>query len=133
MGQLANVVARIGADYVVPVVGFYLGTKNPYYEQRKHSLDVLVRDCERLYIEFQAATGTTGSTAKPATKSEVMLVKEDGSIARRLDEYPVGDFLEIARQAAKDYGRMIASVQPKHIVVRQGEQRRTFTLQEVLA
>lgn len=130
-GQLANVVSRVGAPNAVAVVTFYLGSSNQFYAKVKHSLDYLVRDCERLYMDLQAAAG--GAAVKPPTKSEVHLVREDGQISRRLQDYPIGDAEAIAKKALADYGRMVANLKPKYIDVIIGAARKRFTVDELRA
>ena len=130
-GQLANVVGRVGAANVVAVVDWYIGHRDIFYSKTKHSIDLLVRDCEKLFLELQAATGA--QVAKPPTHANVALLKPDGEIARNLQRYPIGDFEVIARQALRDYARMIASLGPKYIVVHQGDQRRQFSIEELRA
>ncbi len=128
-GQLANVVARVGAEHVVPVVEFYLGSSNPFYARVQHKLDFLVRDCEQLYLQMQRAAGA----ALPAgAKAEAGLEWEDGR-RRKLEDYPVGDAEAIAKEVLRSYSRMGALKSAKNIYVRQGAEQRIFAIRELAA
>jgi hypothetical protein len=127
-GQLANVVSRVGAESVVPVIEYYLGSANTFYAKVKHSLDYLVRDCERIYLDLQQASG---GSAKPATHADVYLVKDDSAKPRRLQDYPVGDPKLIASQAVKDYGGMIQKTSPRYVDVILAGARSRFSIEEL--
>lgn len=126
-GQLANVVARVGGDNVLAVVGWYLGSRNKFYGQVKHSLDYLVRDCEKLFLELQAATGG----GPPPSIAHVALLADDGSVKKRLGDVGAGDAEGIARAILHEYSGLIRNLQPKYISVVQGAERRRYSLEEL--
>lgn len=130
-GKLSRVVALVGQADAPGVVGFYLGSGNPFYKQTQHKLDFLVRDAAQLCMQMQqAAGGITGEQAP--TKSHVILLAGDGAVRRDLGrDFPIGEPLEIARQVAREYGRMIASLKPAYVMVRQGAVSARFTPQEI--
>lgn len=127
-GQLSNLVARVGADNAVAVVGWYLG-QGGFYAQRKHPLDLLVKDCEQLYMGLQAAMGSAAPL--PPTHARVALLAEDGKVMRELDQQPAGDMEAIAKKARQEYAGMIARLSPKYVAVRQGSERRQFSVEEL--
>ena len=53
--QIAQLVARLGADEAPGVVRSYLASRNGLYVASKHCTDLLLRDCEKLRTEW--ATG----------------------------------------------------------------------------
>lgn len=126
-GQLANLVARVGGDNASAVVGYYLGCQNPFYAKVKHKLDYLVRDCEQLYMALQAATGG----APAASTAHVALLAHDGTVKRRLDDYPAGDPEAIARRALREYSTLIRNLEPKYVSVVQGANRNRYSLEEL--
>jgi hypothetical protein len=128
-GQLSQVVGRIGAEPTAAVIGFYLTHRDPFYGKVKHALGYLVRDCERLWMEFQVATGDRGA-AKPATVARVELLYENGSSRTLEDEQP-GQSETIARQSIRKYARMVANTRPKNVRVTQGASSATFTIAEL--
>jgi len=128
-GQLANLVARVGAEHAVAVVQHYLGHAEPFYARTKHSLDFLIRDAEKLWVELQAAT--TASRPQPPTTARVALLDAAGSVIRELDQVPAGNMVEIAKTAARSYAKMIAGVKPKYLGVRQGNERQRFSLEDL--
>lgn len=130
-GQLANVVGRVGRDNAVAVVQFYLGHQDPFYGRVKHSLDYLVRDCEKFFLELQARTGST--TLKPPTQARVALLAEDGRVMRELDPVPAGNMEDIARAAKRTWSQMIARLHPKYLAVRQGTERQQYSIEELAA
>ncbi len=130
-GKLARVVALVGKENAPGVVGYYLGSADPWYKRTQHKLDFLVRDAAQLCMQMQQAAGTVAGEP-PATTSRVMLVAADGKIQRDLGaEFPIGDPLQIAREAARQYGRMVINLKPAYLVVRQGAKSSRFTTQEL--
>lgn len=127
-GQLANVVARVGAEHVVDVVRAYLASQNPFYAKVKHKLDYLVRDCEQIYLELQAVK----PGARPPTHARVALLKADGTLIRELEQYPAGNMEDIAKRAAKEYAAAIARLEPRYVSVVQGTDRRRFSPSELV-
>jgi hypothetical protein len=61
-GQLAHLVARLGADEAPAVARHYVGSQNGLYVAAMHPTDLLVRDAERLRTEW--ATGRTVTRTK---------------------------------------------------------------------
>lgn len=131
-GMLSQLVARVGAANAVPVIQFYLGSGNPFYGKVKHALKYLVTDCERLLLDLQSASG---GAPVPPKHAEVYLLKADGEVARRLQDTPVGEPLEIAKAARKGYSMMIAKMftTPKYLEVRLGAERSRFSIEELPA
>ena len=130
-GQLAQVVGRVGAEAAVQVVTAYLGHQEPFYAKTKHSLDFLVRDCEKIWLELQASK--TASQPKAPTHARVALLRADGTVIKELDESPAGNMESIAKAAASRYAHMIANFKPKYLGVRQGAERRRFSIEELRA
>ena len=128
-GQLAQVVGRVGAEAAVQVVTAYLGHQDGFYAKTKHSLDFLVRDCEKIWLELQAAK--TASQPKAPTHARVALLRADGTVIKELDESPAGNMETIAKAAASRYAHMIANFKPKYLGVRQGSERRRFSIEEL--
>lgn len=54
-GQLAQIVARLGATEAPEVAAFFLGHKNLLYVRAMHPVNLLLRDAEKLRTEW--ATG----------------------------------------------------------------------------
>lgn len=129
-GQLANVVARVGADPALAVTRFYVGSSDLWYGKVRHSLDYLVRDCERIWLDVQVATG---SAKTPPKKALARLLGADGEVKRDLGERELADAETVARGVLKDYSRMVVSLQPKYVEVRLGAERRTFAVSELMA
>jgi len=61
-GQLAQLVARLGAQEAPQVAGWYLSHRNQFYTSCGHSVGILLRDCEKLRTEW--ATGRQGTHAQ---------------------------------------------------------------------
>ena len=62
-GQIANFVSRIPSEEAPDVATFYLGHKNPLYLNAAHAVNLLVRDAEKLRMEW-----ATGQQIMPAEK-----------------------------------------------------------------
>lgn len=130
-GQLGNVVARIGAEPAVAVVKFYVASRDPWYSKVRHSLDFLVRDCERMWLDVQVLSGGAKVPPKTATAA---LIRGDGEVARELGDRPLADAETVARAVMKEYGGLISRLQTvKYVGVRIGSERRTFALEELRA
>lgn len=127
-GQLANVVGRVGRENVVALVNYYLGHQDPFYGRTKHSLDYLVRDCEKFWLELQAS-GAAESRAP--THARVALLAADGRVQRDLGEVPAGELLAVAKATALSYAGMIDRLHVKYVAVRQGADRRQFSVEEL--
>lgn len=129
-GQLANVVGRVGRDLVVAVVNHYLAHQDPFYARTKHSLDYLVRDCEKFSLEAQAAGA---GVPRAPTHAKVALLGADGLVKRDLGEVPAGVMFEVARSTYRSYSQMASKMGIKSVAVRQGQERRIFTIEELSA
>lgn len=127
-GQLAQLVARVGAEAAPAVVDFYLASSNPWYIKVRHKLDFLLRDAEQIFMDMQAS-GPAG--APPPTHARVALLASDGKVLRELDRAPAGDMEAIAKKARQDYSNMIARLNPKYVAVRQGSERRQYSIEEL--
>lgn len=130
-GKLAQVVKKLGAEVAPRVLAFYLRHPEPFYKLRRHPLELLVRDADKLWIELQQTTGE-GADRAPPTKAVVHLEYADGK-RRQLDDFPVADHLAVARKVATDYAMMIGKSNPSRIAVQVGSERRTFSIDEVRA
>lgn len=64
MGQLSQLLARLGAEEAPQVATFYVGRDTPYYRQTMHSVDAMLRDAEKLRTEWL----TAGSGIKPRSE-----------------------------------------------------------------
>lgn len=64
MGQLSQLLARLGAEEAPQVATFYVGRDTPYYRQNMHSVDALLRDAEKLRTEWM----TAGAGIKPPSE-----------------------------------------------------------------
>lgn len=128
-GQLANVIGRVGAEAAVKIATYYLAAPETFYAKTNHSLDYLVRDCEKLWMDLQRQAGQ-GNTVTAPTCSKVSLILADGK-PLELQEYPLGNPLDTARKAARDYAMMIGMRRPKYIAVQQGGQRQRYTIEEL--
>jgi hypothetical protein len=53
MGQLSNLIGRVGRDDAVALIRFYFTQKNNFYSTVKHSLDVLLKDSNKLLITMK--------------------------------------------------------------------------------
>lgn len=130
-GQLANVVGRVGRELVVAVVNWYLAHQDPFYARTKHSLDYLVRDCEKFSLEVQAASGAAAPRAP--TIAKVALLGPDGIVKLELGEFPAGVLFNVARDAYKGYQQRAARMGAKSVAIRQGTERRVYTIEELTA
>jgi hypothetical protein len=128
-GILANVVSRVGAERVEDVVNAYLASQNPWYPKVRHKLEFLVRDCEQVLMDLQAAAA--GAPAAAPTTARVALLAEDGRVIRELDKQPAGDMLAIAKKAITEYGGMAARTNARYVGVRQGAERRQYSVEEL--
>lgn len=124
-GILANVVSRVGGPQAPEVVRAYFASQNPFYAKVKHKLEFLVRDCEQLLMDTKAGGG------EAPTKAKVYLLAGDGTIKRDLGEVPAGDLLAIAKKAAQEYASLIARLEPRYVGVRQGAERRQFSMSDL--
>lgn len=64
-GQLAHIVGKLGAEAALRVVNAYVADDNPFYVKVRHPLNVLVKDCDRIWIDLQAASAGAPIGTKP--------------------------------------------------------------------
>lgn len=69
MGQLAQLVKRIGAEEAPQVAAFYLRSNNGWYVTAGHSVGMLLRDAEKLRTEWFTGRQTTQAAARQADKT----------------------------------------------------------------
>ncbi len=69
-GQLAQFVARIGAEEAPAVAAFYLTHKNGLYINAMHPVDLLLRDAEKLRTEWATGRQVTRTQALQADKTQ---------------------------------------------------------------
>lgn len=62
-GQLAQLIARIGAAEAPDVAAWYVGSRNSFYVQSGHSVGILLRDCEKLRTEWATGRQVTQTQA----------------------------------------------------------------------
>lgn len=62
-GQLAQLVARIGAAEAPDVAAWFLSSRNSFYVQSGHSVGILLRDCEKLRTEWATGRQVTQTQA----------------------------------------------------------------------
>lgn len=127
-GQLANLVARVGAEQAPALVSYYLSRTDAWLVKRKHGLEFLCKEAERWCLDMQAAVG--GNQEGPVTVARTALVYEDDK-ALELKEYPAGEPEQIARLVLHDWRTKIANTKPRYISVRQGRKVTRFSLTEL--
>lgn len=66
-GQLAQLLSRLGEEEAVAVASWFIGHNDRWYVGKMHSVDCLLRDCEKLRTEW--ATGRT-MTQRQATDAD---------------------------------------------------------------
>lgn len=69
-GQIAQLVARLGADEAPQVARFYLGHNDAYYVRKAHSIDCLLADAEKLRMEWATNRRITGAKAKQVESTQ---------------------------------------------------------------
>lgn len=72
-GQLAQLVARIGAEEAPHVAAFYLTHRNGLYVNAMHPVNLLLRDCEKLRTEWATKTQMTRTQATMADRTQTNL------------------------------------------------------------
>lgn len=72
-GQLAQLVARLGADESPLVAAWYVGHKNQFYVGAGHSVGILLRDAEKLRTQWATNRATTQTEAQQADKTAANL------------------------------------------------------------
>ncbi len=68
--QLAQVVARLGAEEAPQVAAWFVGHQNRYYIGAGHSVAVLLKDCEKLRTEWATGRRSTATQALLADKTQ---------------------------------------------------------------
>lgn len=134
-GQLANVVARVGADNALALVQYYLACPNQFYPKTRHSLDYLVRDCERLFIDMQAAAGKpppdeNGNPPKPAWAEVVLIDAAEKEVFHSTGK--TGDPDRIAGYCTQKFASEIRRKKATHLVVRQGGEEKRYSIAELM-
>ena len=69
-GQLAQLVARLGADEAPAVARFYLGHQSGLYVSSMHATDLLLRDAEKLRTEWATGRKVTRTSAMMADRTQ---------------------------------------------------------------
>lgn len=128
-GQIAQLIARLGIDGALGVIGWYLASDKDYYRNTKHGLPAMVKDCEILHLQLQERAQWSG---KPPDHAEVYLLQAAGK-ERRLDDFPLGEPMQIARKATATYARMIAEWKATQVRVHIGTTRSIYTVEEARA
>lgn len=126
-GQLKQLVDRLGDENARAVIRYFMASKKPYYQTVRHSLGVLLKDAEALYIDLQQITG---HTEKPATKALVAF-QDDQNRRWELRDYPIGEPEQIARTAVREHGKLISDRKPKYVTVVQGSKRNQYSIAEL--
>lgn len=80
-GQLAQLVARLGADEAPGVARFYIGNRNALYVNAKHCTDLLLRDAEKLRTEW-----VTGDVTHQRDASEADRLGSQGAMWARVGD-----------------------------------------------
>lgn len=69
-GQLAQLVGRIGAEEAPEVAAWFVGHQNSFYVGAGHSVSLLLRDCEKLRMEWATNRRGTSTQALQADKTQ---------------------------------------------------------------
>lgn len=69
-GQIAQLVARLGAEEAPQVARFFLGHNDAYYVRKAHSIDCLLADAEKLRMEWATNRRITGAKAKQVESTQ---------------------------------------------------------------
>lgn len=72
-GQLAQLVARLGADEAPAVARFFVGHQNAFYVNGMHAVDALLHDAEKLRTEWATKRTVTRAQAQQADKTQTNL------------------------------------------------------------
>lgn len=72
-GQLAQLVARLGAQEAPGVAAFYLGHRNGLYVSAMHPVNLLLRDAEKLRTEWATGRQVTRTQGQMADKTQTNL------------------------------------------------------------
>jgi hypothetical protein len=69
-GQLAQLVGRLGAEESPHVAAFFVGHKDAFYVKGAHSVGLLLRDAEKLRMEWVTGRQVSTVPAEPAWRIE---------------------------------------------------------------
>lgn len=69
-GQLAQLIARLGADEAPGVARFYVGHQNAMYVRAMHPVDLLLRDAEGLRTSWATGRQVTSAQAVQADRTQ---------------------------------------------------------------
>jgi len=69
-GQLANLVARLGAEVAPAVAAFYVRSNNARYVGAGHSIGMLLMDAEKLHTEWKTGQQGTHTQARLADRAQ---------------------------------------------------------------
>lgn len=69
-GQIAQFVGRLGADDAPHVAEFYVGHQRRFYVESGHSVDLLLKDAEKLRTEWATGRAVTSTQALQADKTQ---------------------------------------------------------------
>lgn len=69
-GQIAQLVARLGAEEAPQVARFFLGHNDAFYVRKAHSIDCLLADAEKLRMEWATNRRITGAKAKQVESTQ---------------------------------------------------------------
>ena len=78
-GQLKTLLSRIPSAEAPDVAAFYVGHNGSFYVRAGHSIDLLVRDAEKLHTEWVTGRRVTESGARAGDQRE-----ERGTVAKKL-------------------------------------------------
>jgi hypothetical protein len=67
-GQLAQLLARLGAEEAPRVAAFFVSHNNRYYVQKLHAVDCLLNDAEKLRTEWATGRRVTATAANEADR-----------------------------------------------------------------
>lgn len=62
--QLAQFASRLGTEDAPSVAQFFLGHKDIFYTRSMHTVDLMLRDAEKLHTEWATGRGTGGGASK---------------------------------------------------------------------
>jgi hypothetical protein len=72
-GQMAQFVARIGAEEAPAVAAFFVGHQNAFYVRQMHPVDSLLRDAEKLRTEWATGRQVTQTQAAQVDRTQTNL------------------------------------------------------------
>jgi hypothetical protein len=69
-GQLAQLVARVGAKDAPGVARFFVEVSEPFYVRRGHPVGLLLRDAESLHMQWRRGRRITRGDAEAAGRAD---------------------------------------------------------------